>query len=174
MVASMVPHSSEDEKDDLVHQVFERMLRFKSLETFDPSRNSFGGWTWLVTRTVCVNFIRSVPRTPTSQRVLNPSFFERLDRQHDLILNGTCDTSKLDYAPEAWSVGPQQERALEALEVLEVLEDFAEDHENPKAVELLRLLADGGRGVDVAKDVGICESRVTWWRQQFKRESEAV
>lgn len=58
LVRRFVPGESIETKEDLLHDVYVRMVKKDVLKLFDHTKSNFGGVVYFVTRTVCVNYLK--------------------------------------------------------------------------------------------------------------------
>ncbi len=151
MVAKKVPYASEEDHEDLIHQVYERMLRFKCLEKFDPMKSSFGWWVFTVVRSVCANYCASVHRTPTRMSVSGGGNI-------DNFFNAGIEADQVE--------------TVAAREALGYLVNHVEASGNPELELMLNQMAEGETGTEIAKVLGCALSKTTYWRHRFEEIAE--
>lgn len=151
----------QDEQDveDLVQDIFTRMLRLKQLEKFDPSRGNFGLYLQQITRSVVFSWRRKQERTPTKKP------------------QGGATEEVADFLMESLqSEASDPEELAQASSLVRYLNSVAETVAEGEGAgnrerampELLEVLFGGGEAKDAAAQLGVAASTVSQWRQHLR------
>lgn len=157
--------------EDLMHLTFERMLRLKSLEKFDPARGNFGLYLQQIIRSVVYNWHKKNGRTPTlrtpeknNKRWLSDERFSILFLFEDSILRGLI--SEMPTPEEAAICAELERRLFEAAEAAGSGEDST--LRGGGLAPMLAVLINGGEAKEVAESLGVSSSTITHWRRHLR------
>ena len=167
--------ASESDVEDLLHATFERMLRLKQLEKFDPERGNFGLFLQQIIRSVTYNWHAKSKRTPTSLGTGGRGERYRRGRRSDreggkaedeenLILLGLI--AEQPSPEEIVAYAELERRLFEAAEAAGASENPSTRDANLEP--MLNLLASGIDAKDAAAELGVSPSTITHWRRHLR------
>jgi len=163
IIRSILSHSTEDERETLAHDVFERILKSKMLEKFDPNKANFGGVIFFVTRSIVVNHLDRKGRTPLTG--LNGGSLVITDPDEETFEPGVYNLERLFSADV-----PDAGNALDAGRVIKSLVTWAKaKYDNPAhkrdsgLYPLIGLLSEGYNPKECGKELGVTPSTVHNW-----------
>ena len=155
-----LPYLPDAEREDVVQSIFEKCMRAEVIENYDSKRAGFGSIFYLVSRSVCSNWIRSNENKPlvclrgASIAPPNDQTLKKGEVHVESILE-----------PHADATGQ-----LDARRVLADLMDYATGCKaDPKCnrdrmlLDVLLLLANGCSQVEAASVVGVSRNTISKW-----------
>jgi RNA polymerase sigma factor (sigma-70 family) len=155
-----LPRLSDEEREDVVQSIFEKCLRAKVIENYNPERAGFGSIFYLVSRSVCSNWLRTNENKPLVCRrgatIMPPS--------DQTLMKGEV------HAESILALQTDATAQLDARRVLADLMDYATAcHKDPKCnrdrmlLDVLHLLANGCTQVEAAEVVGVSRNTISKW-----------
>jgi len=168
IIRSILSHSTQDERETLAHDVFERIMKSGMLEKFDPNKANFGGVIFFVTRSIVVNHLDRKGRTPLTG--LNGGSLVITDPDDETFEPGVYNLERLFQADI-----PDAGHALDASTTVENLIIWAKKlHDKPahkrdaSLYPLLGLLHEGFNPKECGQELGVTPSTIHNWLQVLK------
>jgi len=168
IIRSILSHSTQDERETLAHDVFERIMKSNMLEKFDENKANFGGVIFFVTRSIVVNHLDRKGRTPLTG--LNGGSLVVTDPDDETFEPGVYNLERLFQADV-----PDAGNALDASTLVENLIIWAKQlHDAPahkrdaSLYPLLGLLREGFNPKECGQELGVTPSTIHNWLQVLK------
>lgn len=163
IIRSILSHSTEDERETLAHDVFERLMKSRMLEKFDPEKANFGGVVFFVTRSIVVNHLDRKGRLPLTG--LNGGSLVVCDPDEETFEPGVYNLERLFSADV-----PDAGDALDACQVVQSLVQWAKTlYDKPahrrdaSLYPLIGLLSEGYNPKECGQELGVTPSTVHNW-----------
>ena len=163
IIRSILSHSTEDERETLAHDVFERVMKSNMLEKFDSDKANFGGVIFFVTRSIVVNHLDRKGRTPLTG--LNGGSLVITDPDDEVFEPGVYNLERLFSADV-----PDTGDALDASKTVRILILWAKGlydkpaHKRDASLyPLLGLLREGFNPKECGQELGVTPSTVHNW-----------
>jgi len=159
IIRSILSHSTQDERETLAHDVFERIMKSGMLGKFDPNKANFGGVIFFVTRSIVVNHLDRKGRTPLTG--LNGGSLVITDPDDETFEPGVYTLERLFQADI-----PDAGDALDASTLVENLIIWAKKlhdkpaHKRDAIIEIQREMRRGLRGLTAVFNSEVLNSLV--------------
>jgi len=158
-----LPNLPEAEREDIISAIFEKCLKAKIIENYDPERAGFGSVFFLVVRSVCANWMRCNQNKPLV-RLRGPSIVNREEKSRGDAGRGAV------YGEKVMRPVDHAENQTHARRTLIALFEYAEAcFENPTCnrdrvlLDVLVHLANGATQMETAERVGVSRATLTKW-----------
>lgn len=159
--------------EEMVHEAFIRMLRFKALEKFDPSKSNFGGMVFVAARTVAINGMDRTGRDPLGN--LCGGYLEN-KTDDDIFEPGVYSLEKC-----LGSSDPSPEEGIFSRKILNSLLSWAKQlYDNPRhkrdssLYPLIQLLAEENTPQECAAILEVTPSTIHNWRNFIAEKAEEL
>ena len=171
IIRSILSHSTDDERETLAHDVFERILKSGMLEKFDENKANFGGVIFFVTRSIVVNHLDRKGRTPLTG--LNGGSLVITDPDEEAFEPGVYNLERLFQADV-----PDTGDAIDASAMVENLViwtkrlyDKPAHKRDASLYPLLGLLREGCNPKECGEELGVTPSTVHNWLTVLKEKA---
>ena len=173
LVRHFIPFGKQDEWDDLVNEVFLRIMDKKQLEKFDPNKANFGGVIFYVSRSICVNYLSRNSRNPLGE--LRGGSLQETSEEEEFVQG----TYQLDRILAADQQEDEIEISMEWAEAYQNLLDWAGNlAAKPKSkrdrsiLPMLQMILDVGPDVDALSEaLGVTTSTIHNWLTYVREKS---
>jgi len=153
-------YSTDDQIEGFVHDAFERGMKGRVLEGYNPEKANFGGVVYFLVRSICVNYLRGKGRDVQSQA-----------RSLTLTVAGNEEFSCLDFTSEEEVKGSSlvEERVVAEMTVADLEEKtraLSEQGTNKRDKSLYKVvvfLKQGYTPKEVAAELGVTPTTVSNW-----------
>lgn len=168
IIRNFLPHSDQDERETLAHDVFVRAFQKDVLRIFDPSKANFGGVIYFVTRTICVNHLSRKSRNPVTG--LKAGTLSEKDPE-DEFEPGMYSLDRLFVvdAPDYDSAIDNREVIKELMARTKALFDHPRHKRDQSLYPLLNLLAEQNDPKECGAALGVTPSTIHNWLGVLKQ-----
>jgi len=162
LVRKFTPGDKQEVREELVHDVFLRLMEKDMLRVFDRAKANFGGVIYFVTRTVCINYLKHRMRDPLGAR-RGPTIVEEQDLENREVGEVALDKIVLDETTPERAVGSREQVERLRARLTNTFRGKRQEFRRVGMVAVLECLGRGDSIEEISEELGVTGSTVRNW-----------